>query len=414
MRLLVVIALLAWSAACGRRVTDADPRLKEFSKLKHQQTEELAAKLHIDILPEVQKFYSLAEAGDWNAVSNLYAQIKQLTGQTNSVLCLPADNVLSVPLHETLGAYNEFTKWDRVLLSEYAAVILHSIPVGSVYFGGTDPGRFVITAYRDAAQAPDIFIISPKFVVPQNGEVISGYLEYLRLLYGGRLWVPAQTDGQAAFRQFIQDFQSRRACGEPVDPDENVEIVGGRVQVRGAKAAMNINAILTKWIFDRNKDTHEFYVEESYVIPWMYPHLEPYGLILKVNKEPQTQLDPSSIERDRQFWDKLTSELLADSRFVGSPAARKAYSKLRSAIGGVYQYRKLSDAAESAYRQAIQLCPDSPEANFRASQLLLEDSKHDAAIAVLQAYQKLEPVNEKIGLAIEQIRKLKAQAGSTK
>jgi hypothetical protein len=33
-------------------------------------------------------------------------------------------------------------------------------------------------------------------------------------------------------------------------------------------------------IFDRNKE-HTIFVEESYVLPWMYPHLEPHGLILK-------------------------------------------------------------------------------------------------------------------------------------
>jgi len=240
-----------------------------------------------------------------------------------------------------------------------------------------------------------------------SGDLSTGYLDYLRLLYGGRLLVPAETDGQAAIQQYAKDFKERRARGEPVDPDEDVGLERGRVQVHGAKAAMNIDAIITQWIFDHNKDKHEFYIEESFVISWMFPYLEPHGLILKVNKEPRAQFDPATIPCDRDYWDKLITKLLADPHFRGNEMARKTYSKMRSAIGGVYAYRKLYEDAEYAYRQSIQLCPDSPEANFRTSQLLLETGRHDEAIQVLESYQKLDPANSRIGLAIQQIRGMK-------
>ena len=407
MRRLAVVALLAWSTACSRAVSDVDPRLREFAKLKHQQTEELATKLRLDVLPEVRTFYRAAEAGDWNAVSNLYARIQRITGQTNSSLCLPATNVLSVPIHETVGAYDTFTHWDGPLLQEYADGILQSIPAGSVYFGMTDPGRFVITVFRDIANSPDIFIITPKFIVPKYGPVVrgkfsgvisgdlsTGYLDYLRLLYGGRLSVPAETDAQAALQQCTRDVQSRRAHGEPPNPDE---VVGDM---------MDVDSAIARWIFEHNKDKHEFYLEESFLIGWMFPYLEPHGLILKVNKEPLSKLDPAVIMRDRDYWDKLTKKLLADPRFRGNEMVRKTYSKMRSTISGVYAYRKLYVDAEYACRQSIQLCPDSPEANFNTAQLLLETSQHAAAIDVLEAYQKLDPLNSKIGLAIQQIQNM--------
>ena len=53
---------------------------------------------------------------------------------------------------------------------------------------------------------------------------------------------------------------------------------------------MAINGILCRMLFDHNKDSHDFYVQESYVIDWMYPYLEPHGLILKLNKEPSDSL----------------------------------------------------------------------------------------------------------------------------
>ena len=80
----------------------------------------------------------------------------------------------------------------------------------------------------------------------------SGYLDYLQLVYGERLSIPSNTDRQAILRQYIQEFQSRRIRGEPIDPDEGVAISDGRVQIQGAKAAMNINGALTQWIFEHN------------------------------------------------------------------------------------------------------------------------------------------------------------------
>ena len=54
--------------------------------------------------------------------------------------------------------------------------------------------------------------------------------------------------------------------------------------------------------------------EESYVIDWMYPYLEPYGIIMKINAEPlptpndNPDLWKNIIARDRSYWDKLTDE----------------------------------------------------------------------------------------------------------
>ena len=412
-------ALMACGLAFGRTPTNFDPLLQAFATQKHQQTQDLAANRHLEVQPDVHEFYRVAEAGDWNAVSNVYARIQRSNGQTNRALCLPDANILSVPLHETYGAYSTFIHWNRTLLEEYAKGILQSIPPGSVYFGGTDPGRFVITAFRDVLKVPDIFVVSPKFLRVQYGPVIagdlrqvgsiemgSGYLDYLQLLDGERLSIPSTADRQAILRQYIQEFQSRRARGEPIDPDEGVAISEGRVQIKGAKAAMNINGALTQWIFEQNKDKHEFYIEESYVIPWMFPYLEPHGMILKISQEPVAQLDPAIVTRDHDYWDALSKTLLADAHFCGNKMARQTYSKLRSAIGGVYVYRKLFAEAAGALRQSVALCPDSPEANFRLSQLFLETGRSDEALKILVAYQQLEPRNSKIGLAIQQIRNL--------
>ena len=373
----VIGVLLAYSVADG----EVDPRLKTFATLKRLQTEELAAKLHLDVPAEAREFFTAAEAGDWIAVSNSFDRIRP-SASTNDLL--PGlRNVLYVPIHETFGAYAEFNDWDGVMLQKFAAEILNSIPTGSVYFGGTGSGRFIITAVRDIAKSPDIFIIT------QNGMQDGSYMEYLRQLYGSRLWVPSEKDVQQAFQQ----------AGE------------------GAKDVnywMNITGILTKAIFEHNKGQHEFYVQESFVLAWMHPYLEPHGLIMKLNKELLAQIDPAVVSKDRQYWDTLSKQLLAEPKFLGHEWGRQAFAKLRSAIGGIYMYRRLTNEAEAVFKQAIELGPTMPEAPFRLAQLYVEQNRHDEAVAVVEQFRKVSKPDPRLDEAIAQIREMKRKAKETK
>jgi len=351
---------------------------------------------------------------------------------------------------------------------------------GAFLFGGTDPGRFVPTYMifcesavppRDKFQDPNLeraavpFDRRDVYIVTQNALADTTYMAYIRDHYDfsrpnptnsdtllkfepwqrslfrwgwhslerditypvGPIYIPTEQDSQRAFQEYVADVQARRQRGEPMDPDEEVDLDGGRVQVRGVKGVMNINGILCKWIHERNKAKCAFYIEESYVIPWMFPYLQPYGIIMKINKEPlpTPTENPAAwsqiIARDKSYWDKLVADFAGvpgdpthpgRAEFWRDNDARKTFSKLRSAIGGVYAYRKLYAEAKYAYNQSLQLCPDSPEANFRTSQMLLETGQPDEAIRVLEDYQKLDPLNAKIGQAVAQIRGLK-QASAT-
>jgi len=166
-------------------------------------------------------------------------------------------------------------------------------------------------------------------------------------------------------------------------------------------------------IFDHNNEKHPCFVEESYVIAWMYPYLEPHGLILKLNKKRLPALDPKVVNDDARFWDALTKKLLADPRFSENIEACKTYSKLRSAIGGLYVYRHMDDKAEAAFKQALELCSVSPEANFRLAQLYQESGRFDDAIAVLDrlgSQLSPSPDKQKVLQAVAQIRELKHKA----
>jgi hypothetical protein len=323
----VVAAVLTCCITCSHAATDIDPRLKTFAAQKRQQTEELAARLHLDVPTEAREFFKAAEAGDWIAVSNRFEAVLLRAGPSEVSMPLPSlRNALFVPIHETLGAYATFRDWDGTMLQKFADGVLGSMPAGSIFFGGTDAGRFIITAVRDVAKSPDVFVATPKFVMTplrppwiynatQNAVADSLYMDYLRVVYGGQLWVPTTTDMQNAFQQYVAEVQSHASRGEQTGERISTN-QDGNVQVSGVGGVMNINGIVTRRIFDHNKDKHPFFVEESYVIPWMYPYMEPHGLILKLNSEETDKLDPASVERDRAFWARLSKELLADPRFL--------------------------------------------------------------------------------------------------
>ena len=333
----------------------------------------------------------------------------------------------------------------------------------AVLYGGTDPGRFVPTymifcesrvAPKDRYQDPYLdpeggknFDRRDVYIITQNALADSTYMSYVRDHYDyGRpnpddpktlerrlpwqralfrwgwhrlyrdtmypkegIWVPSEQDTQRAFQEYVADVQARQARGEHLSADEQVSIEGGSVQVRGVAGVMNINGILTRWIFEHNRDKHPFYVEESYVIGWMYPYLTPAGIIMKINHDPlpgpdkDPELWKQIVSRDRAYWDKLCAELDARPEFHRDSDAQKTFSKLRSAIGGVYAFRHLTEDATYAYQQARKLCPESPEANFRLAQLYMELGRPDDALKVLQELQQLDPLNGKITGAINQI-----------
>ena len=189
-----------------------------------------------------------------------------------------------------------------------------------------------------------------------------------------------------------------------------MKIEGGRVSPKGVTSVMAVNSYLAKALFDHNKDQHTFYVEESYTIPWMYPYLEPFGLIFRINKDPIPQLTPNMVARDRAWWDALFEDLHNDPRFQRDETAKKTFSKLRSTIGGLYAFRRMVPEAEYALRQAIALCPESPDGNFRLAQLYIELGRYDDALAVLEEFAKHDRYNLRIPDFIDTVRTLKQQS----
>jgi tetratricopeptide (TPR) repeat protein len=255
----------------------------------------------------------------------------------------------------------------------------------SIFFGGTDPGRFVPTYMIYAANfRPDVYLIT------QNALADGTYMSVERDLYGDEIWIPSNDDSAEAFNIYVDEVQRgiRPANGD-------LQILNGRVQVTGALGVMEINGILTRMMFDHDRLRHSFYVEESYVIPWMYPYLSPHGLIMKINAD-RTPYDSKTAAKDRDFWDWYVRRLLGDPMYRRDFAGQKSFSKLRAAIAGLYLKQGRRAESAQAYREACLLYPASPEASFRyAQEILLPERRWDVVGDLMDYTDHLDPNNRR-------------------
>ena len=287
------------------------------------------------------------------------------------------------------------------------------------------------------------------------------------------IYIPSNEDSQICFKQYVDDAGARAAHdqqfpNEPrqLKPGEDVHIVGEgaqqRVQVSGQIAVMSINGLLTKVIFDKNPD-NEFYVEESFPLDWMFPHLTPFGVIMKINRHELPELTQEICDKDHEFWSQYDQRLIGqwitydtpvkdivdwvekvyirhdytgykgDIKFARDDEAQKAFSKLRSSIGGIYSYRlgmspsggpvptqwvakteaqrkMLLREANFAFKQAFAYCPYSPEAVYRYIQLLTGlEGRFDDALLIAQTCHKLDPENGQITDLVNRLQQAKGQ-----
>ena len=272
----------------------------------------------------------------------------------------------------------------------------------SIFFGGTDPGRFVPTYMIYSAMVrPDVYLIT------QNALADDTYMSVERDLYGDEIWIPSKEDSAESFNIYVSEVQSGKR-----QANADLRIENGRVQVTGALGVMEINGVLTKMMFDHERLRHAFYVEESYVIQWMYPYLTPHGLIMKINPNVGA-LNQSIIRNDMEFWDWYQRRLLRDPAFRRDFPAQKSFSKLRAAIAGLYARSGQIANADQAFREAVLLYPASPEATFRyAQEVLMPMRKWNPITDLLDYTDRVDPNNTRTKQMRDYVNRLKTVTGN--
>jgi hypothetical protein len=369
--------------------------------------------------PEIQAIFKYAEHGDWQTLSNLFNDIKQRDGwgvrrrqrywgrvedyfsNVAEKIGCGATNVLYFPrgtvgaaITEIYGALDGFVTGDEKYSTAFGQEIIDSIPPGSIYFGGSDPGRSIVPAMCKSQLTGD-----PFFTLSLNSLRDMAYLDNLRSMYGSKIYIPTEADSEKCFEDYRARVEARYGLHSQTNSIANA---AGRDENYEPSSTSSINDLLCKVIFNACP-TNEFFIEESYPITWMHRRLEPHGMVFKINRQPLAELSDEIIQRDRDYWTKsvelkiggwLTDEtsietvaafakkvflkhdlegFIGDARFVQNEYSCKMFSRERSCIAGLYAWRanhsandsekrRMTSEADFAFRQAWALCPD--EGNY--------------------------------------------------
>jgi hypothetical protein len=426
-------------------------QLKSFVAEKEAQANGATNKMP----SEFQAFFALAAKGDWLAVSNAFIELRKHAGQYEH--CGKTDErwrgTAWQAVVETWGALDAFGEGDEKYSMVFGTNIIASIPAGSIYFGGTDAGRFIITALQKSQVQAE-----PFFTLTQGALPDAGYLEYLRGMYGAKIYTPTDEDSEKCLQDYRRDAAERRSKNQ-LKPGEDVTVgADGKIQVSGMMARVQVKGLLAKFIFDKNPG-HEFFIEESFPFDWLYPYLEPHGLIFKINRQPLPGLPDEIVEQDHDYWRSLVRPMIGDwltddtpvdkiaafakktfgkqdfsgftgdRRFIQNAYSRRMFSKLRSSLAGLYAWRmqhatgatekeRMAREADFAFRQAWALCPDSTEAVFRYVALLMEQKRVADALLVAETAAQMPSMEGQEGQQmrdlVEQLKQfLKAKQASS-
>ena len=431
---------------------------------KHDLARDMAKKHGVEMPAQVEKFFAAAQKRDWTSSTNLFLAIREEEQNERK-------DTASNPYHfwgavqDTWGAFEVFHWMNPKFAKMFGREIVQGIPPGSIYFGGTDGGRFLVSAFSKSHSQG-----LPFYTITQNALADPSYLAYVADMYGDKIHVADTNDSQKCFEDYKADVRARLLHDQmfpnqprQIRPGENASLdTNGNVQVSGQVSVMALNALISKMIFDKNP-TNEFYVEESFPLDWMFPHLTPNGFIMKINRAAVPELTDDMVKRDHAFWAKAAERLVGnwitydtpvtnltafaekvylrhdygsfkgDEDFLRDNAAQRAFSKLRSSIAGIYSWRLgvppsggampkefiasganralMEHEADFAFKQAVAFCPTSPEAVFRYVQFLVDARRMNDALAIAEMAQTLDPKNTSFEALINNLKRISSQSG---
>jgi len=339
---------------------------------------------------------------------------------------MPALFLALLPLWSNFEGCDQAGHWFGY---DYGADMMRNMDKNAVYWGGSDPGRFVPTfmAFVESQQ-DNRWKREPNFdrrdvtVITQNALCDTYYANYIRDQYDPRFrptqWTPFERwlgRDQAYPKEPITcvNDDELMACWEEYEqrPDVIARMEsGGPLTREGSNDVFDINGIVAQKIFEKNKKNHTFYIEQSSPIQWMYPYLLPSGLIFKLNPDPLTDVDflaRGVVAEDHKFWDAYSKKLLSDPKFSIDAHASLTFGKLAFWHADLYRYRHLEKEQEYWLKMALALCPQLPDAVLSLSHLLSDQTRYDEAVAVIQQAQLADPRNDNYGPVLDSLIKMR-------
>ena len=307
--------------------------------------------------------------------------------------------MLALPLWPLFFNYDGCSQRGHWFGWQFGHDMLKELPRESVVFGGTDPGRFVPTymILGESSQSPSVkrdpdFDRRDLYIITQNGVGEPLYRKYLADQYSAQRQLPAN-----AFERWLG-----RATAYPEKPlvfpseDEIKSAITAEMEAGAKRGLFDPSAphsVVTRLIWEKNRDAHEFFVEESFPLTWSYDHALPHGLVYKINRQPLTEIPADVVKQDFDFWKNYIEKLLTDTLYAKDFDAQRSFSKLRATTGNLYRHRKMEAEAESAYREALRLWEGNGESLNALSSMLWQRGDFDGVLALLKPALDADPNN---------------------
>jgi hypothetical protein len=428
------------------------PIFIRFIEEKRALAESICKKHDQQLSPVAMDFFAAAQKGDWVTTSNLFFTIANASRSPSGAWSPP---LFWGPISEAYGTYELVHSWSPEFLEQFGDGIVKSIPAGSIYFGGSEAGRFTVSLFSQSHSQG-----RPFFTLTQNALSDSSYLTYIRDMYGDKLNLPDDNDIGKCMEEYKKDAQARLEHDQtfPSEPrqirqGEDVRMVDGKIQINGPVCVMAIHALVIKLIMDRNP-AREFYYEESYELETIDPLLTPREFIFKINRQPVGTIPPETVRAGREFWTHKTDawlgpwlktnttiieitnfvkrtyvlnefkEFKGNTRFIRDSEARYAFANLRCAIAGLYAWRathtkdpaerqRMLAEADFAFRQAFAICPSNPGVVMRYANLLIAGGRISDALNVVNVGCELYPEHPAMNDLLQQLSVMKARKRST-
>jgi len=403
-------------------------------------------------------FVILLGYGALAAVLYLHEMVPDLTERFGpGGLGVPAMCLSLLPLWSNFDDGNQANHWFGY---QFGHDVMAPMDRNAVYYGGSDFGRFVPTfmAFVESQQ-PDRWKRDPGFdrrdvtVITQNALCDSYYTQYIRQQYDPRFRPvpkPPTSGVSPGYEQSKTDFRGRERYFSPFEewlgrdteyprsavlclspeelnmcwseylarPEVAARIKSKQCPPNGIRPGTNdifeINGIAAEKIFQKNKATHTFYLEQSIPMDWTYPYMLPSGLIFKLSPNKLTVIPPAVVAADHAYWDAYAAELMADPTFRVDDDATLTFGKLAFNHADLYRWRSLPNDEEYFLKLALKLSPQLQDAVVRLEEIYLDQHRFDEALAMIKQAQIDDPRNDFYADLLDEVSRQKNWAAQEK
>jgi hypothetical protein len=368
-------------------------KVAQFGQKRRELVYAIARRSQKEVPPEVEKFFDAIQSGNWDNITNQWHELAMHSSQYEySTNHWDQLDPFWPSVLDAYGVAEQAHLWPAQQLLDYGNAINAALRPGMVYVGGTDNGRWVPELLNDTSDGEQ------HIVVTQNALADGRYLDFVNDLYSDRLSTLSQDESKRAFDDYVSDAQKRfdhdqQFPDEPkqVLPGEDIQVVDGKVQVRGQVAVMAINERLLQILMQKNPDM-SFAIEQSYPLRGTYADALPLGPLMELNaRNDQNTFTAERASESLDYWRNAAQQVLSDVDATSSEYALRSYSHDASAAANLLAAHDFNSQAEETYRLATQLWPGNPECVGGLANLLTTMGRGAEAQQLMDNFSKQYP-----------------------